>query len=69
MGNKETPLIFTTFKNKTQFAQTLGMSLSSLQRRLEKLQIEVPRGLISPTDQENIYQKMIRSELTRNDAN
>ena len=41
-------MISQKFKTKKQLAHELGMSLRTLQRRLSKNELHVPRGLISP---------------------
>jgi len=42
-------------KTKTQIAEELGISLSTLQRWLKKHDLHIPRGLISPEKQKKIY--------------
>ncbi len=44
-------------KTKHQIAQELGISLRTLQRWIKKSDIEVPRGLISPLKQTEIFEK------------
>jgi hypothetical protein len=61
--NSKTPN--TKYKSKTEMALELSISLSTFQRRLKEVQIEVPRGLIHPDLQLLIYKKI---GLTRNDA-
>lgn len=45
-------------KNKKQIANEMGLSLRTFQRRLEQASLEVPRGLVSPEAQDEIYQKL-----------
>ncbi|MEM9819723.1 MAG: hypothetical protein AAF985_01570 [Bacteroidota bacterium] len=45
-------------KTKTQLAEELGISLSTLQRWLKKHHLEVPRGLISPEKQKEIIEAL-----------
>ena len=59
-------------KTKQQIARDLGISLRTLQRWIEKSNIVVPRGLISPRKQEEILTILgydnhspLRSETTR----
>ncbi len=49
---------FTEFKTKTEFATFLKMSLSTLQRKLKAANIQVPRGLICPKMQAEIYKRL-----------
>jgi len=44
-------------KTKYQIAQELGISLRTLQRWIKKSDIEVPRGLICPQKQTEIFEK------------
>ena len=39
------------FRTRLEFAESLGLSIRSFERRLIALQIELPKGLISPKDQ------------------
>jgi transcriptional antiterminator len=39
------------FRTRNEFADSLGISTRTLERRLIALQIELPKGLISPKDQ------------------
>ena len=43
------------FKSKKEIVANLGMSMRTFQRRLEKSDLDVPRGLISPKKQQEIY--------------
>ncbi|MEM9544834.1 MAG: helix-turn-helix domain-containing protein [Bacteroidota bacterium] len=45
-------------KTKYQIAQELGVSLRTLQRWIKKSDIEVPRGLVSPQKQNEIFEKL-----------
>jgi len=44
-----------TPKTKQQIAADLGISLRTLQRWIRKSQIQVPRGLVSPKKQVEIF--------------
>lgn len=44
-------------KTKYQIAQELGISLRTLQRWIKKSDLEVPRGLICPHKQKEIFEK------------
>ena len=47
-------LLFTSmdkFRNRKEFAEKLGTSTRTLERKLIALQIELPKGLLSPKDQ------------------
>lgn len=48
----------TTAKFKKEIAYDLGISLKTLQRRLKLHKIDVPRGLISPKEQNLIYEAL-----------
>jgi transcriptional antiterminator len=39
------------FRTRNEFAESLGLSTRSLERKLIALQIELPKGLLSPKDQ------------------
>lgn len=47
-----------TAKTKKQLSKEMGFSLRTFQRRLKEANVEVPRGLISPEKQFEIYQKL-----------
>lgn len=51
--------------SKQEFAMILGMSLRTFQRRIYELNIKLPRGLLSPTLQEFIQQKLEELELKK----
>lgn len=55
-------------KFKKELANELGLSIKTFQRKLHQLGIEVPRGLVTPQQQYEIYQKMgaICPEMTSN---
>jgi hypothetical protein len=53
-----------TAKYKKEIANSLGLSLKTFQRRLKDHQILIPRGLISPAVQKEIYQKLGWPELS-----
>ena len=40
---------------KKEIAANLGISISTLQRKLNAINLEVPRGLICPLKQKEIY--------------
>jgi len=46
------------FKSKTELATELGISLSTLQRKIKNYNLNVPRGLISPIAQEFIKERL-----------
>lgn len=46
------------FRTRNEFAESLGISIRTFERRLIALKIELPKGLVSPKDQ-----LMIREEL------
>jgi AraC-like DNA-binding protein len=48
------PGLFQKMVTKKELARALGMSTSTLYRRLKDVGLEVPRGLISPEQQYNI---------------
>jgi predicted transcriptional regulator len=56
-------------KTKAQLAEELNISLSTLQRWLKKLSINVPRGLISPIKQKELISLLgfEQKEVTQND--
>lgn len=58
--------MFTKAKNKKQMADEFGLSLRTFQRRLKELDLEIPRGLISPEKQQEICDKLGWRELTWN---
>lgn len=45
-------------KNKKQLAAEMGISLRTLQRRLKSTGVNVPRGLISPSQQKEIWERL-----------
>ena len=45
-------------KTKEQIAEEMGMSLKTLQRRLKKVNLKIPRGLISPQKQTQIFERL-----------
>jgi len=45
-------------RTKEQIAIELNISLSTLQRKIKKAGLEVPRGYISPSLQRLIYEKL-----------
>jgi len=46
-----------TPKTKNQIAQELGISLRTLQRWIKKWNLDVPRGLVCPEKQREIFEK------------
>lgn len=58
----------TKAKYKKELAEELGLSLSTFQRRLKEANIEIPRGLINPDKQLEIYKKLGWLEMMRSDA-
>ena len=44
-------------KTKYQIAQELGISLRTLQRWIKKWNLDVPRGLVCPEKQKEIFDK------------
>lgn len=57
-------MTFTEFKTKTEFASILKMSLRTFQRKLESANLKIPRGLIAPEIQKEIFEKL--NEKTTN---
>ena len=55
-----------TGKTKEELALVMGISLRTLQRRLDKAGLEIPRGRIPPDIQQIIFEKLGWSELARN---
>lgn len=51
------------FKTKSQLANEFGMSLSTFQRRLKVVNLNVPRGLISPDVQKEIFKRLNQFSL------
>lgn len=51
-------MTFTEFKTKTEFATILKMSLRTFQRKLEAANLKIPRGLIAPEVQKEIFEKL-----------
>lgn len=51
--------------SKQEFAHSLGMSIRTFQRRMKEININLPRGLLSPTLQEFIRQKLEELELKK----
>ncbi|HOY06419.1 MAG TPA: hypothetical protein PLO67_13505 [Saprospiraceae bacterium] len=45
-------------RNKKQLAEEMGLSLRTFQRRLKEADIQIPRGLIAPRQQLEIYHKL-----------
>ncbi len=43
---------------KEQLAQTMGISLSTLKRRLRQAELRIPRGVLSPQIQALIKEKL-----------
>lgn len=54
--------------NKKQLAQEMGISLSTLQRKMKERNLAVPRGVISPQRKKEILKALDWGEMTRNDA-
>ena len=54
--------------NKKQLAEAMGISLSTLQRRLKDAEIEVPRGLIPPSKVNEILSALNWFDLDSNDV-
>lgn len=55
-------------KTKEKLAEEMSISLRTLQRRLGKAGLEIPRGLISPDDQDIIYRALGWKVLSRSGA-
>ena len=59
-------------KTKQQIANELGISMSTLKRKLKIYKLHVPRGLVCPDVQKDIYEqlgyKMLWRQKSRNDA-
>ena len=45
-------------KNKKQIAEEMGIHPNTLSRHLKSVGLHVPRGFISPKQQEEIYDKL-----------
>lgn len=39
------------YRTRNEFAESLGISIRTFERKLIALQIELPKGLLSPKDQ------------------
>lgn len=48
----------TKARYKKEIADEMGYSLRTFQRRLKEASIEIPRGLICPEKQEEVFQKL-----------
>lgn len=55
-------------KTKQQLAAKMNISVGTLQRKLKQAGLEVPRGFIPPDVQNQIYQVLGWTHLTRSDA-
>lgn len=42
------------FRNRKEFAEMLGIDVRTLRRKLKEAQITLPKGILSPQDQEMI---------------
>ncbi len=51
-------MISNNFKTKKELAQDLGVSMRTFQRHLSNTNLNIPRGLISPKQQVEIYQAL-----------
>lgn len=58
--------MFNKATNKKQLAEEFGFSLRTFQRRLKEVDLEVPRGLISPEKKREICQKLGWHEMASN---
>ncbi len=56
--NKQHPLTEPKAKNKKQIAEEMGIHPNTLSRRLKDAGLYVPRGFVSPQQQQEIYQKL-----------
>jgi hypothetical protein len=45
-------------KTKQQIANELGISMSTLKRKLKTYKLDVPRGLVCPDVQKDIYEQL-----------
>lgn len=45
-------------KTKGEIAVEMGISISTLQRKLKLAGLVIPRGLIAPEEQKEIYEKL-----------
>lgn len=61
--------MFTKAKNKKQMAEEFGLSLRTFQRRLKEVDLEIPRGLISPEKQKEICDKLGWREMPPKGSN
>jgi hypothetical protein len=48
----------TQAKNKKQLAEEMGLSMRTFQRRLDDADLDVPRGLIGPDQQVEIFERL-----------
>ncbi|MBK7939723.1 MAG: hypothetical protein IPJ82_22715 [Lewinellaceae bacterium] len=55
-------------KSKKEIAEAMGIGISTLQRRLRNIGMAVPRGLIFPEMQLEIYERLGWREMMRFDA-
>lgn len=55
-------------KTKKQLSDEMGFSMRTFQRRLREAQVEVPRGLVAPEKQYEIYQKLGWRKMAPDDA-
>ena len=55
----------TKARYKKEIAEVMGLSLRTFQRRLDEANIAVPRGLICPDKQKEIFQQLGWQERKR----
>ena len=48
-----------SFKSRAQIAEALNLTEKQLKRRLFKLEIELPPGMVSPVNQKIIYEAFV----------
>lgn len=63
------PVSYTEPKTKAKIADEMKISLRTLQRRLKKAGLEIPRGHIPPDLQDSIYQALGWKALSQNGTN
>lgn len=56
-------------KTKEKIASEMNISLRTLQRRIKKAGLDVPRGFIPPDVQDAIYQALGWKRLSQNGTN
>ncbi len=63
------PVSYTEPKTKEMIAVEMNISLRTLQRKLKKAGLEIPRGYIPPDLQDSIYQALGWKALSKSGTN